>query len=146
MLQVTGAPPIYHLTNVYIYIYIDAFSSKYNVYIVRRQYSGSSKLLDYIKDDLATKIDASASTLAAKIETQSVAQKALATKVDGVDKVIAKAAEGAKAQADTLAAEVAEKNAALKELVSKELKTAADVSILLCLQGNFKDARARIEV
>ena len=76
--------------------------------------------------------------MAAKIETQSVAQKALATKVDGVDKVITKAAEDAKTQADTLAAEVAEKNAALKELVSKELKTAADVSILLACTGILK--------
>ena len=79
--------------------------------------------------------------MAAKIETQSVAQKALATKVDGVDKVIAKAAEDAKTQADKLTAKVAETNADLKEWVSAELKTVADVSILLCLQGDLMDSR-----
>ena len=87
-------------------------------FAIGRQYSGSTALLDYIKNDLTDKIDSSSTVLRAEIKEQATAQTALAAKVDGVDAVVAKAAKDAAVQADALTAVVTAKNTELKKWVT----------------------------
>ena len=93
-----------------------------------RQFSGSSALLDYIKNDLTAKIDANAEDVGTQIAAAATARAALTAKVDGRDDDIATAAADQKKEADALTAAVEKKNTELKAWVTKELEKVAEAS------------------